>query len=242
MKTGLLLGLGAAALLGGGLWLGRSSNEAVDPPATPAANVRSAAIAPVAGASHAARTPTLPQARRAPATPGLTADLGDSDPKVRRAAVREAARDPNIDPAVLLAASRDPDLEVGVTAMIAVGKRYADGDVPASELIARVTDRSLSDRVRLTGLNAIGHVASTDGAALLVDLLANGSQLERASAAILLVHQDPELAMPALINALADADEQVRTNVVEALRGRSRGRDFGGDAGAWRAWWQARAR
>jgi len=242
MKTGLLLGLGAAALLGGGLWLGRSSNEA--PAATPAsaANVRSAAVPTVAGATHSARTPALPQARRAAATPGLTADLADRDPKIRRAAIREAAGDQNIDPAILLAASRDPDLDVGVTAMIAIGKRYAEGDVPASELIARISDRGLNERVRVSGLNAIGHVASPEGAAFLVDLLAHGSQLERASAAILLVHQDPEQAMPALITALADADEQVRTNALEALRGRSRGRDYGTDAGAWRSWWQARAR
>ncbi len=237
-----VLAFGAAALLGGGLWLGRASNKPADAPPAPAENVRSAAIPTMGTTTHAARTPTLPQPRRAASTPGLSADLGDADPKIRRAAIREAARDPNIDPTVLLAASRDPDLDVGITAMIAIGKRYTEGDVPASELVARITDRSLDDRVRMTGLNALGHVASADSAALLVDLLAHGSQLERASAAILLVHQDPELAMPALIDALADADEQVRTNALEALRGRSRGRDFGSDAAAWRSWWQARAR
>jgi len=63
-----------------------------------------------------------------------------------------------------------------------------------------------------------------------------------ASAAILLVHQDPELAMPALIGALADTDELVRSNALDSLRARSRGRDFGTDAAAWRAWWQARPR
>jgi len=56
------------------------------------------------------------------------------------------------------------------------------------------------------------------------------------------VHQDPEVAVPALIDALADADEVVRANALEALRGRARGRDFGSDAGAWRAWWQSRSR
>jgi len=108
MKTGLLLGLGAAALLGGGLWLGRSSTETPAAAPAPAANVRSAALPAVGGAALAARAPALPQPRRAAAAPGLSADLADSDPKIRRAAIREAARDPNIDPAILLAASRDP--------------------------------------------------------------------------------------------------------------------------------------
>ena len=66
--------------------------------------------------------------------------------------------------------------------------------------------------------------------------------MERRTAAILLAHQDPELAVPALIGALGDADEYVRSNAVEALRARSRGREFGLDAAAWRAWWQARPR
>ena len=242
MMKAIVLGLGATALLGGGLWLARSSSEPapVAATATPT-SVRSAAISVPAPAARAARMPVL-QPRGTVATPGLAADLGDADPKVRRAAIREAARDPQLDPAVLLAASRDRDLDVGIAATIALGKRYAEGDVPAGELIARVTDRGLNDRVRLTALNAIGLVASADGAALLVDLVAHGSPLERASAAILLVHQDPELAMPALIGALADTDELVRVNALDSLRARSRGRDFGTDAPAWRAWWQARPR
>jgi HEAT repeat protein len=237
----ILVGLGAAALLGGGLWLGRSSSATAEPPATPAAQLRSAAIPVTAAAARPARSPTLP-ARHIVATPGLASDLTATDPRIRRAAVREAARDSDLDPAVLLAASRDPDLEVAITATIALGKRYADGTVPAAEMIARATDRGLNDRVRVTALNAIGLVPSPDGAALLVEMVARGSVIERASAAILLVHQDPELAMPALIGALGDADEQVRANALASLQARSRGRDFGSDAAAWQAWWQARPR
>ena len=239
----ILLGLGAAALLGGGVWLSQSSSATPESPASRPEQVRAAAItAPApASASRAARAPGLPS-RTTVATPGLAADLTATDPKVRRAAVREAARDPGLDPAVLLVASRDPDLEVGITATIALGKRYADGDVPVAEMIARATDRSLNDRVRVSALNAVGLVPSAEGAALLVDLVARGSTTDRASAAILLVHQDPELAMPALIGALGDAEEQVRANALESLRARSRGRDFGTDAASWRAWWQVRPR
>lgn len=242
-RKAILLGLGAAALLGGGLWLGRASSATpatADPPVQPTASVRAAAIPAPVSAPRAARTPALPS-RSTVATPGLTADLTASDPKVRRAAIREAARDSDLDPAVLLAASRDPDLEVGFVATAALGKRYADGSVAASELVARATDRSLHDRVRIGALNGLGVIAAPEAAALLVELVARGSVMERASAAILLVHQDPVLAIPALIAALGDSDEHVKANALESLRARSRGRDFGTDAAAWQAWWRSQA-
>ncbi len=235
----LLLGLGAVALLGGGLWLGRASSATADAPAPSAQPIRSAAMP--APTVRAARTPTLPP-RTTAATPDLAADLAATDPKIRRAAVREAARNSDLDPAVLLLASRDPDVEVGFTATAALGTRYADGSLPASELIARVTDRSLDERVRGSALNGLGVVAAPEAAALLLDLLAHGSVTERASAAILLVHQDPDRAIPALISALADAEAHVRSNALESLRTRSRGRDFGTDAAAWQAWWRVQSR
>lgn len=234
----LLVGLGAAALLGGGLWLGRASSATADAPAQSIAQIRPAAIPAPA---RAARSPSLPS-RTTIATPGLAADLTATDPKIRRAAVREAARDADVDLAVLLTASRDPDLEVGITAMAALGKRYADGSVPTTEMIARATDRGLNDRVRGSALNGLGVVAAPEAAALFVDLLAHGTVMERATAAILLVHQDPSLAIPALIAALGDADDQVKANALESLRTRSRGRDFGTDAAAWQAWWRAQPR
>lgn len=195
--------------------------------------------APVRAAKiETARAPALPQ--RPQPSAALAADLVDANPNVRRAAIKEARAD--ADPAVLLAASRDSDLSVGVLATEALGQRYAKGELPVGELIARATDPSLNDRVRVTALNGLGVISSPDAANLLTDLLARGTQLERGSAAILLQHQDPELAIPALIRALADADETVRANVLESLRARSRGRDFGSDAGAWTAWWQSRPR
>jgi len=237
----LLLGLGAAALLGGGLWLGRASSATADAPAQPTAQIRSATIPAPVAAARAARSPSLPS-RTTIATPGLAADLTATDPKIRRAAVREVARDADGDLAVLLSASRDPDLEVGITAMAALGTRYADGDVPATEIIARATDRGLNERVRGSALNGLGVVAAPEAAALFVDLLAHGTVIERATAAILLVHQDPALAIPALIAALGDADDQVKANALESLRTRSRGRDFGTDAAAWQAWWRGQPR
>jgi HEAT repeat protein len=200
----------------------------------PAPKPREARIAPIT----AARAPALPTKA---AVPGLEQDLRDTDPKVRRAAVREAARDGG-DPQIFLAASRDPDREVAIVATEALAKAHARGEVPASELIARVTDRSVDERVRVSAINGLGLVESPEAARTLAELVHRGDMLEKRSAAILLVHQDPDIAVPALIDALADADEVVRANALEALRGKARGRDFGVDAGAWRAWWQARSR
>jgi len=237
----VLLAAGVVALLGAGIWLGRSTQATASAPApAPAARATS-----VPGAVHAAPaqpaprtvTPVLARPAAGQGVPGLAADLADPDPRVRRAAVREAARDG--DPAALLAASRDRDLEVGVVATEALGKLHAQGAVPVDELIARATDRTLDEKVRVSALNGLGLVPSPDAARLLVDLAARGDTTERRSAAILLVHQDPEVAIPGLIAALADADEVVRGNALDALRARSRGRDFGSDAGAWQAWWQA---
>lgn len=206
--------------------------DAREAPAPPA---RAARIAPV---QPRAVAPALPAQA---AVPGLEQDLRDGDPAVRRAAVREAAREPG-DPQLFLAASRDPDREVAIAATEALAKLHARGELPAAELIARATDRALDERVRVSALNGLGLVASPEAARTLAELVHRGDTLEKRSAAILLVHQDPEIAVPALIDALADADEVVRANALEALRGRARGRDFGGDAGAWRSWWQSRSR
>lgn len=178
--------------------------------------------------------PALPAASQ---VPGLAEDLKDPDPKIRRAAVREAEDAPS-----LLVASRDRDLEVAVMATEALGKLHAKGEVPVAEMIARATDHALDERVRVSALNGLGLVASPEAGQMLAELVHRGDTLERRSAAILLVHQDPAVAMPALIDALADADEVVRANALEALKARARGRDFGSDAGAWRSWWQSRSR
>jgi HEAT repeat protein len=249
MRRWLPIALAAAALLVAGVWLGRSSapagalasaSAAAAPagggPGGPGAQAPRLAARPTGGSPAVARRPA------APADPGLAADLSDADPRVRRAAVRELAAAGGADPALLLAASRDPDLEVGVTAVEALGKLHADGQVPAQELIARATDRKLDERVRISALNGLGLVPSAEAASLLVDLASRGDVGERRTAAILLVHQEPAAAVPALINLLGDADEYVRSNALESLRARARGRDFGTDAGAWRAWWAARSR
>jgi HEAT repeat protein len=183
--------------------------------------------------------PALPQK---PPVPGLAEDLRDADPKVRAAAVREAATDANPDPAIFLAASRDTDRNVAVMATETLGKLHANGQVPVEEMIARATDRSLDERVRTSAINGLGLVPSAEAAKTLVELAQRGDTLERRSAAILLVHQDAAIAVPVLIEALADSDEVVRGNALEALRSRARGRDFGTDAAAWRTWWQSRSR
>ena len=250
MKPRITLLLAAAALIVGGVWLGRSSSSSHA--SAPAAAVLAGAPAAadlarpaVAGPDRAtgARAGQAPRlAAHPPADPGLSADLADADPKVRRAAVRELAAAPDADPALLLAASRDPDLQVGVTATEALGKLHASGAVSARELIARATDHKLDERVRVTALNGLGLVPSPQVAALLVELAARGDLGERRTAAILLSHQELAAAVPTLIALLGDADEYVRSNALESLRARARGRDFGTDAAAWRAWWATRSR
>jgi HEAT repeat protein len=91
-------------------------------------------------------------------------------------------------------------------------------------------------------MNGLAGAQTPESAAYLADMLARGDSFERMNAAILIGHQDLEIAMPALIRALGDGEERVRNNALETLRGRSRGRDFGSDAGAWSAWWQSRPR
>jgi HEAT repeat protein len=96
--------------------------------------------------------------------------------------------------------------------------------------------------VRGAAIKGLGVGASPDRAAALADLLARGTDIDRRSAAIVLVHQDPAVAVPALISALGDADDVVRSNARESLRAIARGRDLGPDAAAWSRWWQARSR
>ncbi|MDX2088736.1 MAG: hypothetical protein SFX73_12845 [Kofleriaceae bacterium] len=245
MKTStLLLGLAAAGLLGAGVWIGRAASPSAVPATAIAHTETRAQTALPAGAAAPAittRTPAPTLARRSSgASRALLADLRDVDPKVRRAAVREVANSDDADPELLKTASRDADLEVAVTATGGLARLYARGQLPVQELAARATDHALNPRVRLTALNAFAASPSLEGAAVLVDLAARGDVTERATAAILLAQQDEALAVPALLRLLGDAEEDVRANAHESLRARARGRDFGTDAAAWQAWWQAR--
>src|SRR5207253_882354 len=119
---------------------------------------------PQAAVSPAVAARPTPSLRKPPAppAPGLDRDLSDPDPKIRRAAVREAS-----DPQQLLAASRDPDTEVGVVAMERLGRLHADGEVSTRDLIARATDHQLNERVRVSALDGLGQVADRDAAATL---------------------------------------------------------------------------
>jgi len=234
----LALGAAAAGLLGLGIWLGRSSSgssEAAPAPASVAAP-RSAAVPAVRPVTTPAPTLAKPMSRT------LAADLEDPDVKVRRNATRDLAKSPDTDPQRLLALSRDADVNVGVLAMEGLGRLHASGNLPASELIARGSDHALDEKVRLAAFNALAVVQSPEAAQYLSDLLAKGDSFERINAAILIGHQDLEIAVPALIRALGDSEPRVRENAHETLRTWTRGHDFGTDAGAWQSWWQSRPR
>ncbi len=229
MKQLALLAVAAGALVATGVWLGH---------ATKAAPVIATAPAEAPRTIPVVRTPAL---TRPAVAPGLARDLQDRDPKVRIAAMRELVASDAKDPATLLAASHDSDLGTAIVATIGLGELYRDGQVSAQDMAARITDHALPEKVRVAAMNGFGVVASPQAASLFTDLVAHGQDLDRRSAAILLQHQDPAAAVPALIAALADSDEYVRSNAVESLRSFARGRDFGTDAAAWQRWWSTRS-
>lgn len=233
MKKVVLATLGLA-VLGSGIWLGRSSSRAkvtdVD---------RDVVAEPIERAPvRRARAPELPTLRPR-AVSGLAADLVAADPKIRLAAVREVARAGD-DPQTLLVASRDPDPSIAGASIAALGKLYADGQVSTADMLARASDRTGGPRIHAMALNAVGTVAHPDTAKLLGELAASGSVGERRAVTALLGSQDPADAIPLLIRALSDEDDYVRDNAINGLRALSRGRDFGLDASAWQQWWQTR--
>lgn len=233
MNKSIIVVLAGGALAIGAFWIGRSTDDArAESPSAP--SPLTSPLPPTPTERAAVARPSLPT--RQPAR-GLAADLVAADPKIRKAAIVEAAQG-DADPQVMLAASRDPDGDVARTAIASLNGMYAAGQVETKEMIAVAADRSIPDRVRLLALNGVGTVPNPDAAAMLVKMLASGTITERRTAAALLGNQDVELAVPALIAALSDADEYVRSQAADSLKLRSRGRDFGFDAGAWQAWWQ----
>jgi HEAT repeat protein len=221
------LALGGAAVLAAGVWLGGQRAAAQQ------------TRAPVQAREHGAPAPR-PSLARKPIAPGLADDLRDRDPLVRRNAIVDLAASGG-DARVLVEASRDPDLNVAVAATEGLARMYRDGQIPASELVARTTTET-PPKVRVAAINGLGRVATQDSAQALTQLLAHGSEIDRRGAAIVLVHQDSAVAVPALIGALRDSDEIVRANAREALRSIARGRDLGEDAAAWQRWWSERSR
>ena len=221
-------------------------------PRSPAPRCGSATRPPRAPRRHTEADRSPPQRPRASrvAGPRAAATAVPGSPPISRIPIRGSApprcrsrEAGDADDPARSAASRDPDLERRrVPRPTALAKAYAAGNVPVGEMVARATDHQLPDRVRVAAANGLGTIATPEAAHVLVDQAARGDVLERRSAVILLQHQDVELAIPVLIDALADGDEYVRQNAVESLRARSRGRDFGMDAARWRTWWQSRPR
>lgn len=213
MKTALL-GVAGAGLFLAGVVLAKSSH------------------------SEPSQVVTTPSGRTYVAPPPVhmtERDRRDPDPVVRARALAQVTDSPT-----LLEASRDPSPEIGLRATAELGKLYANGELPASELIARIRDRSLDEKVRGMAMNGLGMVRAPEAAALFVDQLAHGEPVERRTAAVLLMNQDEAVAVPALIAALGDGDEYVASNANEALVHLARGKNLGMDANAWRSYWQSR--
>ena len=233
-RSTIITAVAAAGLVAFGVWLGRASTQKPQAPAQQEVAPADQNTIPVTIERTPRRAPAL-EKRSAP--PAVAADLVHTDPKIRRAAVREVE-----DPKLLLEASRDADVEVAYLATQSLTKLYADGQISAKDMHARATDRNSPERVRNTALNGFGQIASPEAAATLAELVERGDVVERRSAAALLAKQDPAIAVPALIGALDDEDQWVRSQAIDALKTRSRGRDFGTDAAAWRAWWDVESR
>jgi len=212
VKAALLIAAGGG-LFFAGVVLARSTHEA----------------SPVA-------TTAAPRGYVAP-PPVVMTERDRRDPDVR---VRARAMATVTDPPTLLEASRDPSPEVGLRATAELGRLYAAGELPAGELIARIRDRRLDEKVRGMAMNGLGMVRSPEAATLFVDQLSHGDAVERRTAAVLLMNQDEDAAVPALIAALSDRDAYVASNANEALVHLARGKDLGMDAGAWRSYWQSR--
>lgn len=235
MMRGKLVALvaGGVALLGVGIWLG-GQRAAADQPHVASQVERTQPALRVT-------RPVMPASAK-PAMPGLDRDLRDPDPRVRRNAIAELAASDAADPATLLAASRDANVDVALSATEGLGTLYRDGTLDADKLGALATDPNAPAKVRVVAINGLGLVPSPESAAVLAELVHSPDALAKRSAAILLVHQDPAIAVPALIGALRDPDENTRANARESLRTLARGRDLGDDAGAWQRWWAERSR
>lgn len=229
----IALGTGAVALFGFGIWLGAQRAAAEQP------HVTAQVDRPALPALRATRPVVLASAK--PAMPGLEQDLRDPDPRVRRNAIAELATSDAADPATLLAASRDANVDVALAGAEGLGALYRDGRIGADKLGALATDPAAPAKVRVVAINGLGLVPSPEGAAALAELVHSADDYAKRSAAILLVHQDPAVAVPALIGALRDSDENTRQNARESLRTLARGRDLGDDASAWQRWWADRA-
>jgi hypothetical protein len=205
------------------------------------AEVREAGDSRAASRTPAPARPRSGSERPRPAVPAglLERDLADPDPVVRGRALHSGAGDD----ATVVAAVRDPDLSVSAIAAEQLVRRYRDGAFSTRELTELYQDRSLGLKPRIAILNGLADQPDDQVGALLEQALARGATVEeRRAAANLIAFQDPALAIPALVAALGDDDQWVRSNARDSLRQLANGRDFGEDAAAWTAWWGGRPR
>lgn len=172
-------------------------------------------------------------------------DIKDPAPSVRALAVQDLADAPPSPEAVeaLIDALQDTSITVSGSAGDTLGKWYIKGQVPAEELIRRARDPSLHPKTRTGILRGLSKVPTPEATELLLSMINEGEVTERRFAAGMIAYQGPEVAVPALIEALEDPDEWVRFNANEVLQHISRGRNYGQDKAAWRNWWgKAKAR
>lgn len=206
--------------------------SAREPPAT--RPVRAPAAAPRQGARAAAS---------GAASEALARDLADPDPRARGAALRTIEQAPAAEWVdEVEGAMRDSNPSVSATAADVLGRLYQEHLVEPRRMVEHYRDGALPFRTRSALLSGFGQQPTDEAAQLLLELARSTDERERRAAAILLANQEPRVAVPALIEALGDRDEWVRANARESLTRLARGRDYGEDVAAWRAWWERERR
>ena len=161
----------------------------------------------------------------------------DAEPAVRAHAMAELAHGTTRDSGLLiLQGIRDESELVSEMAAGRAGAALAAGTVTPSEIDVLARDVELPRKTRILLVNSLGRMQSAEATRLLLDLAETGDEEERRNAMALLPNQGLEIAAPALVAGLADADRWVRYNAHEQLQRLGEGHDFGEDPQKWSEW------
>jgi hypothetical protein len=166
-------------------------------------------------------------------------ELEHEQPRVRAHAILRLGDTMTTDAGEALARTiYDPHLTLSTMAADQIRHHLRAGLVEPAVVVPIARDRDLHRKTRLTMVGSVSKVKSPEATDLLLDLLYEGDAEERRATVGLLPRQGLDVAVPAIIDALADPDRWVVYNAREQLERIGRGRDFGTDQEAWRQWWE----
>ncbi len=168
------------------------------------------------------------------AVPALAETLSDPDTQVSIAAASSLGKLKAVEP--LAPALKDPRPEIRRFAAYALGKVRDPRAAPALEEVLADADPKMQE----AAAEALAEIRAASAPALA--LKHADSRVRRRAAFWLGFSKDPE-AIPVLIEALTDPDNEVQKNVASSLKSLSGYRqDFGLEQAKWRAWWDAQRR